>query len=66
MPIFTNMVGKHCFHNAHTVDEACLTLLVMGFLVHSGIEEGQNVPTDIKAPVKPIVHFKKNAENRLI
>ena len=55
MPIFTKMVGKHCFHNAHTVDEACLTLLVMGFLVHSGIEKGQNVPTDIKAPVKPQV-----------
>ena len=30
-----------------------LTLLVLTFLVHSGIRGGHNVPSDIETPVKP-------------
>ena len=29
-----------------------ITLLILGFHVHSGIEEGHNVPSNIKTPAK--------------
>ena len=35
--------------------ELGLTLLVLTFLVHSGIGVGHNVPSDIETPVKPQV-----------
>ena len=39
-----------------------LTLFVLTFLVHSGIGEGHNVPSDIKTPVKTqiFVQIKQN------
>ena len=43
------------------------TLLVLTFLVHSGIEGGHNVPPDIETPVKPQVFFqiKSNKDRKV-
>ena len=47
--------------------KAILTLLVLTFLVHSGIEGGHNVPPDIETPVKPQVFVQiKSNKNRKV
>ena len=47
--------------------ELGLTLLVLTFLVHSGIGVGHNVPTDIETPVKPqvFVQIKSNKSRKV-
>ena len=44
-----------------------LTLLVLGFLVHSGIGGGYIVPTDFETPVKPqvFVQIKWNKNRKV-
>ena len=48
-------------------EESLLTLLVLTFLVHSGIRGGHNVPPDIETPVKPQVFVQiKSNKNRKV